>query len=44
LIEEDPRLTLDEVRLAVSALAALGGRGHEEAVSVLGHLGGGRGV
>jgi hypothetical protein len=35
LIEEDPRLTLDEARLAMSALASLGGRGHEHAVTTL---------
>jgi hypothetical protein len=38
LIEEDPRLTLDEVRLAASALAALGGRSHEQSASLLAQL------
>jgi hypothetical protein len=35
LIAEDPRLTLDEVRLAAAALAALGGRSHEQAMGTL---------
>jgi hypothetical protein len=35
LLEEDECLTIDEAALAVSALAALGGRGHAEALSVL---------
>jgi hypothetical protein len=35
LLERDENLTIDEVVLAASALAALGGRGHEQAVEVL---------
>jgi hypothetical protein len=35
LLEEDECLTIDEAALAVSALAALGGRGHTEALSAL---------
>ncbi len=35
LLEEDECLTIDEAALAVSALAALGGRGHAEALSAL---------
>jgi hypothetical protein len=35
LLEEDECLTIDEAALAVSALAALGGRGHAEALWAL---------
>jgi hypothetical protein len=35
LLEEDENLTIEEAVLAASALAALGGRGHEQAVSTL---------
>jgi hypothetical protein len=35
LLEEDENLTVEEAALAASALAALGGRAHEEAVSTL---------
>jgi hypothetical protein len=35
LLEEDENLTIEEAVLAASALAALGGRGHEEAFSTL---------
>jgi hypothetical protein len=35
LLEEDENLTIEEAVLATSALAALGGRGHEEAFSTL---------
>jgi hypothetical protein len=35
LLEEDENLTVEEAVLAASALAALGGRGHEEAVATL---------
>jgi hypothetical protein len=35
LFEDDPNLTIDEAALATSALAALGGRSHEQAVSTL---------
>jgi hypothetical protein len=35
LLEEDENLTIDEAVLAASALAALGGRGQEQAVSTL---------
>jgi hypothetical protein len=38
LLEEDENLTIEEATLAASALAALGGRGHEEAVSTLSAL------
>jgi hypothetical protein len=40
LLEEDGHLTIEEAVLAASALAALGGRGHEEAVSTLTGLAG----
>jgi hypothetical protein len=35
LLEEDETLTIEEAALAASALVALGGRGHEEALSAL---------
>jgi hypothetical protein len=35
LLDDDPNLTIDEAVLAASALAALGGRGHEQAVWTL---------
>jgi hypothetical protein len=35
LLEEDERLTIDEAALATSALAALGGRMHAQALSTL---------
>jgi hypothetical protein len=35
LLEEDKHLTIEEAAFAVSALAALGGRGHAEALSAL---------
>lgn len=35
LLEEDGSLTIEEASLAAAALAALGGRGHEEALSTL---------
>jgi hypothetical protein len=35
LLQEDEHLTIEEAALAVSALAALGGRGHAEALSAL---------
>jgi hypothetical protein len=35
LLEEDRNLTIEETVLAASALAALGGRGHEKAFSML---------
>ncbi len=35
LLDEDPSLSLEEAALAASALAALGGRGHAEALSTL---------
>jgi hypothetical protein len=35
LLEEDENLTIDEAVLAASALAALGGRAHEQAVATL---------
>jgi hypothetical protein len=35
LLEEDENLTIEETVLAGSALAALGGRGHADAVSTL---------
>jgi hypothetical protein len=35
LLEEDENLTIEEAVLAASALAALGGRGHEETFSTL---------
>jgi hypothetical protein len=35
LLVEDEFLTIEEAALAVSALAALGGRGHAEALSAL---------
>jgi hypothetical protein len=38
LLEEDEHLTIEEAVLAASALAALGGRGHEEAFSTLSAL------
>jgi hypothetical protein len=38
LPEEDENLTIEEAILAASALAALGGRGHEEALSTLSAL------
>jgi hypothetical protein len=38
LLEEDGSLTIEETVLAASALAALGGRGHEEAFSTLSAL------
>jgi hypothetical protein len=38
LLEEDENLTIEEAALAASALAALGGRGHEEAFSTLSAL------
>jgi hypothetical protein len=38
LLEEDENLTIEEAALATSALAALGGRGHEQAVSTLSAL------
>ena len=38
LLEEDENLTIEEAILAASALGALGGRGHEEAVSTLSAL------
>jgi hypothetical protein len=38
LLEEDGNLTIEEAVLAASALAALGGRGHEEALSTFSAL------
>jgi hypothetical protein len=38
LLEEDENLSIEEAALAASALAALGGRGHEQAVSTLSAL------
>ena len=38
LLAEDDNLTLEEAALAVSALAALDGRGHDQAVSTLSAL------
>ena len=38
LLEEDEHLTIEEAALAASALAGLGGRGHEEAFSTLSAL------
>jgi hypothetical protein len=38
LLEEDEQLTIEEAGLAASALSALGGRGHDEAVSTLSAL------
>jgi hypothetical protein len=35
LLEEDENLTIEEAMLAASALAALGGRGHEQGFSTL---------
>jgi hypothetical protein len=35
LLEEDENLTIEEAVLAASALAGLGGRGHEQAVATL---------
>jgi hypothetical protein len=35
LLEEDPHLTIEEAALATSALAALGGRMHAQALSTL---------
>ena len=35
LLEEDERLSIEEAALAASALAALGGRGHQEALGML---------
>jgi hypothetical protein len=35
LLEEDERLSIEEVALAASALATMGGRGHAEALSTL---------
>jgi hypothetical protein len=35
LLEEDDRLSMEEVALAASALATLGGRGHAEALATL---------
>ena len=35
LLEEDDRLSIEEVALAASALATLGGRGHAEALATL---------
>ncbi len=35
LLDEDAHLTIEEAALAASALAALGGRGHPEALSAL---------
>lgn len=37
-LEEDENLTIEEAMLAASALAALGGRGYEEAFSTLSAL------
>ena len=40
LLEEDERLSIEEAAVAASALAALGGRGHQEALAALfGHGG-----
>jgi hypothetical protein len=38
LLEDDPNLTIEEAVLAASALAALGGRTHANAVSTLSAL------
>ena len=35
LLEEDDRLSIEELALAASALATLGGRGHAEALATL---------
>ena len=35
LLEEDERLSIEEAAVAASALAALGGRGHQEALAAL---------
>jgi hypothetical protein len=35
LLQEDENLTIEEAGLAASALAALGGRGHAEALATL---------
>jgi hypothetical protein len=35
LLEEDDQLTIEEIALAASALAGLGGRGHWDALSTL---------
>ena len=35
LLDDDPNLTIDEAVLAAAALAALGGRGHEQALAAL---------
>jgi hypothetical protein len=39
LPEEDERLSIEEAAVAASALAALGGRGHQEALATLGGRG-----
>jgi hypothetical protein len=38
LLEEDQNLTIEDASLAASALAALGGRAHAEALSTLSAL------
>jgi hypothetical protein len=38
LLEEDENLTIEEAVLAAAALAALGSRGHQEALSTLSAL------
>ena len=38
LLEEDGSLTIEEASLASAALTALGGRGHQEALSTLSAL------
>ena len=38
LLEEDEGLTIEDTALAASALAALGGRGHEQAHATLSAL------
>jgi hypothetical protein len=40
LLKEDPGLTIEDAVLAASALAALGGRSHEQAVSTLSAMAG----
>jgi hypothetical protein len=40
LLQEDENLTIEEAALAASALAALGGRGHSGALSILSALAG----
>jgi hypothetical protein len=38
VLEEDANLTIEEAALAAAGLAALGGRGHEQALTVLSAL------